>query len=1134
MPPSSSRDRLERRFDALILAPCGPVRALYWTTRGVVTATARGVQTWCPQTGAELDFEGRAEAPPRTTTVEAAGGELSVEPDGTEDMALVLRRPGDSAPRWHVTLPAFWTVDEELLYADVPARISVSPDGDRVAVAGWGALTICRLRDGALCHPPLDRDHLMGMSDIHLGLGERLVCYRNRAMDAWSEVRAYQRDSGALRLRRAADGVMGAALSPDGVRVLEHGRSYLRLKSVADDRVLHPAIGCELERRGVGDAVAWFSDAERVLVAVAASVVRDGFARVEARLSVLSLASGREIQCLARQDIPADYQTGLLARAVRLSSDERVALGWPFGARSLRRWCLETCQELAPVGAHDADVVGASAVAAPDGLRVISWDRSGQVIVNLCAGDRVDEQFRLPLRGVRSAALSRCGRCLAIGFADGRIILHDASTGAALEILDGHSRAVAGLRFLLDGRLLSGAEDGTCACWRVHPYARPVTVAAGLQAPFVAAHSLHPARANFVERFREIRQRLLREEHAEGVGEAHRDATRAVAAFARSADTRPRLIHGRSSQGPLTWVAVSPDGCYLAASEQAPLARLDEEGGRIHIWEVDSGRCVALLDQLSYGVAHVNGYYKSELLQWRPDSRALAFLRCTGLLEVWSPFGEAAGGGFHNPDRTVSFCWAPDGSRLAVATWEEGLSVGTCDAGDFSDMAETHWLARGQEAEQHMRWLWSTDGDLLIGHGSARYGCDVWDARDGTRLQHRRHQVIPSPDGRALFDSGERAVIRTRSGAVIWRLPADAPPVRTVAWSADSRILAIAHPRSVFVVSAEDGSPVCTISCVSSAPVRDDSDFGRTSPLAFSRDGARLAVLTGDGVSIHLLATPTAAEALLAMDGAAPKGLAFGAGDRTLVTWSERCLVFWDLPTGHPINALDLRDTPGFQPCGEIGHPLALDGIRLGRATVPDRAFATPGQGRWAWVTAFTTGLIVCPEEADDALRSGLSLVFPGERPFAWPAHWALGTELLELHRDWPAALESDRCPALPAILRRRLSAGLRPAPKRRCILEEHVAHPAYRPDQLTPERLAALEGTRVAWKARYGSEGVSTLALGAPDVLVLEERGRPREVSLDQIVWLGPAHPIPDASAMGTEPVSLLATFRRSRSKSR
>src|SRR5262249_37535397 len=101
----------------------------------------------------------------------------------------------------------------------------------------------------------------------------------------------------------------------------------------------------------------------------------------------------------------------------------------------------------------------------------------------------------------------------------------------------------------------------------------------------------------------------------------------------------------------------------------------------------------------------------------------------------------------------------------------------------------------------------------------------------------------------------------------------------------------------------------------------------------------------------------------------------------------------------------------------DAGHPLAYPGGNAADGFDRDPAFAVPVEGRWCWITAFSTGLVVCSPEARPALAGSLSLVW--DRRVAWPAHWAVGTDVVEVHDDWPAALASTRLPdTLPAAWR--------------------------------------------------------------------------------------------------------------------
>lgn len=88
-----------------------------------------------------------------------------------------------------------------------------------------------------------------------------------------------------------------------------------------------------------------------------------------------------------------------------------------------------------------------------------SGDGKGVMERTICV-----EPERMPLF---AAAVSPDGRTLALAGLDGRIHLHDLTTGKPRRILEGHTDAVYSLAFSPDGgSLASGSVDQTVRCWR--------------------------------------------------------------------------------------------------------------------------------------------------------------------------------------------------------------------------------------------------------------------------------------------------------------------------------------------------------------------------------------------------------------------------------------------------------------------------------------------------------------------------------------------------------------------------------------------------------------------------------------------------------------------------------------------
>lgn len=82
--------------------------------------------------------------------------------------------------------------------------------------------------------------------------------------------------------------------------------------------------------------------------------------------------------------------------------------------------------------------------------------------------DYVEETLYKKPHDARSVAFNRSGTILAVGCADGAIVLWDFETRSPIKTLTGHTGTVSALTWSRNGRrLLSASHDGTVAAWKV-------------------------------------------------------------------------------------------------------------------------------------------------------------------------------------------------------------------------------------------------------------------------------------------------------------------------------------------------------------------------------------------------------------------------------------------------------------------------------------------------------------------------------------------------------------------------------------------------------------------------------------------------------------------------------------------
>ena len=434
--------------------------------------------------------------------------------------------------------------------------------------------------------------------------------------------------------------VYAAAFSPDGGLLATGDRAgRLRLWHVATGSTRAVLAGHE----GRIFRVEFAPDGRRLV-----SAAEDGTARV------WDVASGAPLAAMRH---PSRVNA-----AAFVGDGSRIATG--CDDTLLRVWNADTGVEVAAIRGHAggvwslATVPGTSrtATGSADGTARV-WDLDAAAAVIRCGSRAV------------AAAFAPDGRTLAVGVADGALVLIDAQTLLPMARLAGGEGRMNGVAFTADGQAVAGAgDDGTVRVWSLPALREPEVVPAHRRRVYSVAFSSDG--------------RLM--------ATASEDRTARIHDRMAGGDSRPLAHPGR-----VFCAAFSPDARLLATAGEDGVARLwnvaggaeprrlegheaavnwvafDADGGRlatassdrsVRLWSVADGRLLAVLTGPARKVWKV---------AFSPDGGRVAAVSADGTVQLWDAVsGRSAALLRGHRDEVWAVAFAPRGGQLATGGWD--------------------------------------------------------------------------------------------------------------------------------------------------------------------------------------------------------------------------------------------------------------------------------------------------------------------------------------------------------------------------------------------------------------------------------------------------------------------------------
>jgi WD40 repeat protein len=481
-----------------------------------------------------------------------------------------------------------------------------------------------------------------------------------------------------------------------------------------------------------------------------------------------------------------------------------------------------------------------SAAVSPDGSLVVLTMRDTGVVLLEAASGRIVRVLEVPVLGT-CCAFSDDGRFVGIGGVDGRVRVHEVSSGALVREMFGHTADVRALAFTRDGEMvISGSNDVTLRFWhlgtgievrKLRPHPNKISwlsispdgkwVATGSTDATVRITNIGTGEpVNTLHGHAERVSWLSFTGAGEGIVSTSIDGT---VRFWERLDQQAVPVVTSEAGLPLA-TAASPDGRWVAAGG----------AGGVAVWDTTEMTLTALLRQQVPATSPVGAVRFSPRMA--DGSVRLAAGDHSGQLLVWQREGdesaESGTGGWRlvhviaaHEGLVHEVMLSPDGERMATAGDDGRVCVWDGETGDLVRVVERmNAPVSGLE--------WAANGMLVYGtsEGAVRV---VEHAGDGA-VEPRRlgveigpvYAAVSALNGALVVLGGETGVVAVirREGGAAWAEPmllrGHRGAVYGLAVSPDgSRIFSGGFDNTLRVWDSQSGEEVLTLLGHTGAPL---------------------------------------------------------------------------------------------------------------------------------------------------------------------------------------------------------------------------------------------------------------------------------------------------------------------------